>query len=209
MVLRFWDTEWGAFTQRLSSTRPTLTHSIINRTLRTTTFYSLHSRWDFLPHWLLVRLYRWSGGKPWSLKGWYSSAWESYPALRFRCTIQQLPLCSVLWRAMLLELGIIYALVWFVADYHYTIGADQLRLVELETAARLFPFYHEYRIGPARLVIRDHDWERPDLAAAYLVRVMRHDPNSVFLSEWARTLNEKAQYDKKNVLIWPGWPPKL
>jgi hypothetical protein len=64
-------------------------------------------------------------------------------------------------------------------------------------------------MGPPRLVIKDHDWESPELAAKYLRNAMKNDPNSVFLGSWAKELEKKAEYDRKNVLVWPGWPPKL
>ena len=103
----------------------------------------------------------------------------------------------------------IYATLWAIANYHYTVGADKLILTQLEVAARLFPFDHENRLGPARLIIRDHDWENASLAASNLRQVMKRDPNSVFLNAWATELEKKAAYDKGHVLTWPSWPPRM
>jgi len=89
---------------------------------------------------------------------------------------------------MLLEIGILWACLWFVADYRYTVGASDLALGPLYEAAKVFPFYSEYRLGPARLIIRDNIWEDPKLAANALRQIAKYDPYSKFIGEWISAL---------------------
>ena len=94
---------------------------------------------------------------------------------------------------MALVAGVGYGLTQFAADLHYTRGANQLRMDELEIAAALFPFSHEYRIGPARLVIRDNVWNAPGPAARRLRETMRYDPYSKWLRSWIATFDARAE----------------
>lgn len=78
----------------------------------------------------------------------------------------------------------LWAIGSYKADRIYTQGANELRLSLLEDAAHLFPYVHEYRIGPAKLIIRDNQWYTPEEAIPKLEAARKHDPYSAYLTFW-------------------------
>ena len=103
----------------------------------------------------------------------------------------RLRLYSLLWRVALLEIGLAYGALQLAADLTYTVGANALTMPELERAAALFPFSHDYRVGPARLIIRDRIWTKPSYAVARLRETMRYDPNSRWLKAWIAAFEDR------------------
>lgn len=143
-----------------------------------------------------------SFGERLSANDWFWSPLVSCHVSPFHSTTRQLPLSSVLWRVLLLGIGILYGTGNFIADRHYTTGANDLRLGELVTAARMFPFSHEYRLGPARLVIRDNEWYRPEQALPLLRASLRGDPYSKWLEDWIAVF-EARQHELAGASVTP------
>jgi hypothetical protein len=126
----------------------------------------------------------WFGSRRKNENGWFFSPLVPQHSSASRYTIRQLSFFSVVWRAMLVGLGVLYATGNFLGDLHYTRGASDLTFVELERAAEIFPYNHEYRIGPAKLVIKDAKWWEPRAAIPVLLQALRYDPNSHYLKRW-------------------------
>ena len=79
----------------------------------------------------------------------------------------------------------LYALASFHADHVYTAGGNgNLDLSQLQQAAHDFPLNHDYRLGPARLIVHDHIWWKPKDALPILEAVQKNDPYSHFLAWW-------------------------
>jgi hypothetical protein len=91
---------------------------------------------------------------------------------------------SLSWRVSLLAIGIAFAELHFVADLAYTSGANTLNLAQLQKAARLFPYDHYYRLGPAQLVIRDNVWYTPQQLRAVIGEAQKYDPYAPMLNAW-------------------------
>jgi hypothetical protein len=66
-------------------------------------------------------------------------------------------------------------------------------LADLQRAARLYPYDHEYRLGPARLIIRDNVWYDPAFAIELLESVKKNDPNSHYLQAWIDAFQERQK----------------
>lgn len=94
-----------------------------------------------------------------------------------------------------------------MADRHYTVGSNELRLNELREASRLFPFDHYYRLGVAQLIIRDNVWYTPEQAIPLLNDVLKYDPHSKYVTAWRNQyLARQQQFQQsQNVAPIPQW----
>ena len=84
----------------------------------------------------------------------------------------------------------VLALACGVVLYKAAAARERLVLVALGITAmstRLFPFRHEYRLGPAGLIIRGNHWYNPAWAVARLRETLQYDPHSAYLKDWIRT----------------------
>jgi hypothetical protein len=64
----------------------------------------------------------------------------------------------------------------------------------LERAAWLYPYNHDYRLGPARLVVLNNTWTDPKQAIVLLTAVLKNDPNSHYLKNWIAEFNKRIPH---------------
>jgi hypothetical protein len=84
-----------------------------------------------------------------------------------------------------------YALLSLAADISYTNGANDLFMPPLELAARVFPFSHDFRLGPARLIILTNEWVDKRYAVWRLKEALKYDPNSHYLKNWIAAFKQR------------------
>jgi len=147
---------------------------------------------ELLPPWCSVEPYRVTSSSFWSLERNLFSA--------FRFTLQSLSRLSVLWRVILLGIGVLYAINLSDGDLVFSSAASQgvtrLDIPDLERIANRWPAIHEHRHGPCLTAFILRDEIDPSEGIQLCRETLKRDPYSFDAISWmvgfAMKANDRA-----------------